>query len=109
MAARRSIRDRGRAEHVDAREEEQPHHVDEVPIPRCRLEAEVPRWGELPCDRAEKAHRQEDRPDDHVETMEAGCHEEGRTVNGPEIARTRGEACMRRVSQRCERRAVEAK
>jgi hypothetical protein len=36
------------APHVDHDEQEQPHHVDEVPVPRRRLEPEVLARGEVP-------------------------------------------------------------
>src|SRR5579871_4640987 len=72
------------APHIDAGEQE--HHVDEMPVPGRRLEAEVACRRELAGDGAEQAHRQEDRADDHVEAMKAGRHEKGRTVNGVEIA-----------------------
>src|SRR5689334_11566889 len=66
---------------VDGREQEQPDHVDEVPVPRRRLEAEMPLRRELALDRADQADCEEDRADDDVETVEAGRHEEGRRID----------------------------
>src|SRR5262249_25535236 len=56
----------GAAEDVDAEEEEQPHHVDEVPIPGGGLEAEMLIRLEVPRPRAEKTYGQENRADDDV-------------------------------------------
>src|SRR5512143_3508307 len=67
----------GAAEDVDAEEQEQPHHVDEVPVPGRRLEAEMLLGLEMTRTRAEQADGQEDRADDDVEAVEAGRHEEG--------------------------------
>ena len=55
---------------VDAREQEQPHHVDEMPVPSGEFEAEMPLRRELPA-RREQADDQEDRADDDVEAVEA--------------------------------------
>src|SRR5690349_18138919 len=66
---------------VDRGEQEQPHDVDEMPIPGCRLEAEVLPRREIALVSAEQADGEEDRADDHVEAVEAGRHEEGRAVN----------------------------
>src|SRR5215510_10196289 len=66
---------------VDAAEQEQPDHVDEVPVPGGELEAEMLGRFELAGKRAAQAHDQEDRADDHMEAVEAGRHEEGRAVD----------------------------
>src|SRR5690349_1162033 len=60
-----SFRDRACAPDIDAGEEEQPHHVDEVPIPSGRFEAEVPGRDEMTLDRTEQADGEEGRADDH--------------------------------------------
>src|ERR1700760_1274198 len=73
--------DRTLAPHIDADEKEQPHNVDEVPVPGRRLEAEMAGRGELTGDGAEQANRQEDRADDHMQAVEARRHEEGRAVD----------------------------
>src|SRR3546814_2833550 len=70
-----SVRSPGRSRAVtppvDAAEQEQPHHVDEMPVPGRRLEAEMMVRGEVALHGAHEADEQEDRADDHVETVEA--------------------------------------
>src|SRR5580700_12298341 len=66
---------------VDAGEQEQPHHVDEMPVPGAELEAEMLRRGELSGHGAEQADDQEGRADDDMRAMEAGRHEERGTVH----------------------------
>src|SRR3984893_4788075 len=61
---------------VDAGEQEQPHHVDEMPVPGAELEAEMLRRRELAGYGAEQADDQEGRADDDMGAMEAGRHEE---------------------------------
>ena len=69
------------APHVDRGEEEQPHHVDEVPVPGGELEAEMLLRREMAEIDPEEADGEEDRADDHVGAVEAGRHEEGRAVD----------------------------
>src|SRR5207237_3781699 len=57
---------------VDAHEEEQPDHVDEVPIPGRRLEAEMVVGREMALDGAPEIHRKEAGADHHVKAVEAG-------------------------------------
>src|SRR6476659_2887134 len=45
---------------IDADEQEQPHHVDEMPIPGSELEAEMLGRGEMPGIGADQADDQED-------------------------------------------------
>ena len=45
------------APHIDAGEQEQPHHVDEMPVPGGELEAEMLRRAELAGDRARTGRR----------------------------------------------------
>src|SRR5215472_1793940 len=66
---------------VDAGEEEQPDHVDEVPVPGGELESEMLARLELSEERPQQTHGQKDRPDDHVRAMEPGRHKEGRAVD----------------------------
>src|ERR1700726_2618268 len=54
---------------IDADEQEQPHHVDEVPVPGGELEAEVLGRAELAGIGAYQAHDQEDGADQHVDTV----------------------------------------
>src|SRR5256885_16164533 len=70
-----------RAPHIDAGEQEQPHHVDEVPVPGAELKAEMLRGREVSEIGADEAHDQEGRANDDVRAMEAGRHEEGRAVD----------------------------
>src|SRR3989304_8691946 len=67
--------------HIDAGEQEQPHHVDEVPVPGGSLEAEMLLRREVAAHRPDQAYRQEDGADNDVEAMEARGHEEGRAVD----------------------------
>src|SRR5688500_14765252 len=65
---------------VDRHEKEQPDQVDEVPVPRRRLEPEVLARGEVAEVGAAQTDDQEDRADDHVEAVEAGRHVERRAI-----------------------------
>ena len=62
---------------VDEDEQAQPHHVDEVPVPRHRLEGEMTFGREVAAQAAQPDHRQHDGAQCHVEAVEAGQHEEG--------------------------------
>src|ERR1700737_667435 len=66
---------------IDADEQEQPDHVDEVPVPGGELEAEMLLRREVAGIGASQAHDQEDGADQHMEAVEAGRHEEGRAVD----------------------------
>src|SRR4051794_35172907 len=66
---------------IDAEEQEQPDHVDEMPVPGGELETEMLGRREVAGIGAEQAHQQEDGADQHMETVEAGRHEEGRAVD----------------------------
>src|SRR6478672_12365979 len=70
-----------RTPHIDAGEQEQPDHVDEVPVPGGEFEAEVLGGREVALERARQAHDQEDRADDDMRAVEAGRHEEGGAVD----------------------------
>src|ERR1700726_4136751 len=54
---------------IDADEQEQPDHVDEVPIPGGEFEAEGLGRGELAGIGAQQAHDQENGADQHVDTV----------------------------------------
>src|SRR3984893_17285497 len=69
------------APHIYAGEQEQPYHVDEVPVPGGKLESDMLLGRELTSESADQAHNQKDRPDDDMKTMEPGRHEEGRAVD----------------------------
>jgi ATP-binding cassette subfamily B protein RaxB len=61
---------------VDEHEQAEPHHVDEVPVPRHGLEGEMTFRREMAAQAAQPDHRQHDGTQRHMETVEAGQHEE---------------------------------
>src|SRR5882672_10769640 len=69
-ACRRSFHDGAGAPDIDPSEEEQPHHVDEMPIPGGGLEAEMAGRREMSGDCPAQAYHQENRADDHVQAVE---------------------------------------
>ena len=70
-----------RSPKIDRHEEEHPHHVNEVPVPSGKFEAQMLLWREVAIVDAQQANGEEDRADNDVEAMEARRHEEGRAVN----------------------------
>src|SRR3546814_5530885 len=66
-----------RTPYIDGDEQEQPHHVDEMPVPGSRLEAEVLLWREIAIVEPLQADGEEDGAHHHVKAVEAGRHEEG--------------------------------
>ena len=66
---------------VNAGEQEQPDDIDKVPVPGCSFETEMVIILKVAANRPYQADEQEDRTDDHMETVEAGGHEEGRRIN----------------------------
>src|ERR1043166_8424119 len=70
-----------RAPDIDAGEQEQPDHVDEVPVPGGELEAQMLLRREVAGIGAPQAHAQEDSADQHMEAVKAGRHEEGRAID----------------------------
>src|ERR1700730_3400021 len=77
------------APHIYASEQEQPYHVDEVPVPGGKLESDMLLGRELASQGADQAHNQEDRTDDDMKTMEPGRHEERRAVDVARIMERR--------------------
>ena len=63
-------------EHIDEGEQEQPDHVNEVPVPGSKLEPEMLFGGHIIRVHTDQADGQEDRSDDNVCPVEAGRHEE---------------------------------
>ena len=59
---------------IDAGEQKQPHHVDEVPVPGGEFKSEMLRRLELSSDSAEQTNDQKDRTDDHMGAVESGRH-----------------------------------
>src|SRR5215213_8212598 len=102
-ADRRSYRPRplfmngssGRSPDVNACEEEEPDHIDEVPIPGRRLKTEMLIGPEVAGKSAKEAHDEEDRSDDDMETVETGRHEEGRAVDVAAAVAAEGKGRMR--------------
>src|SRR3989304_9825923 len=75
---RRSVGGAGAgAPHIYAGKQEQPHHIDEMPVPGGEFEAEMLGGREGAVERAQQADDQEDRADDHMRAVEPGRHEEG--------------------------------
>src|SRR5207244_9280776 len=72
---------RARAPHVDAGEQEQPHHVDEMPVPGAELEAEMLLRREVAEIGADQADDQEGCSDDNMGAVEASRHEESGAVD----------------------------
>src|SRR5215203_6782390 len=77
----RGGRMRSRAPHIDAGEQEQPDHVDKVPIPGGELKAEMLRRCEVAEIDPDQTDDEECRTDDDMEAVEAGRHEEGRAID----------------------------
>jgi len=72
---------RARSPDIYTGEQEQPDHVDEVPVPSGEFEAEVLFRREVPGHRTKQADGQEDRADDYMCAVESGRHEEGGTID----------------------------
>ena len=64
--------------HINAGEEEQPDHIDEMPVPSGELETKMLFGCEMSGKGTDQANDQEQSPDQNVETVEARRHEEGR-------------------------------
>src|SRR5262249_36803296 len=62
--------------YVDAHEQKQPYHVDKVPVPGGRLEAEVLLGREVAGKRAQQADAEKQRANNYVRPVKAGRHEE---------------------------------
>ena len=74
-------RARSGTQNIDDDKKEQPDDVNEVPVPRGGLKPEMALRGEVIGQRAQQAHQQEHRADNHVKTVKSGCHEKCGTVN----------------------------
>src|SRR3546814_13576099 len=69
---------RSAAPDIDDDDEEQPHDVDEVPVPGGGFETEMLLRGEMTLIGAQEADDQEDRADQTVKAVDASRHIEGR-------------------------------
>jgi hypothetical protein len=74
---------------VDGAEEEQPHDIDEMPVPRRCLETEMMIRLEVIIPRAEVTDDEKDGADDDMESVEAGRHVKYGRVTPP------GRVCLR--------------
>ena len=70
-----------RLEPVDEYKQEQPYHIDEVPVPGHSLKCEMVIRLEMAFHAPEPDDDQHDGSHRHVESMEAGQHVERRAVN----------------------------
>src|SRR3954451_7536150 len=70
------------SEEVDRREDDHPHHVDEVPVDARHLDAAVLLGGEVPLERPHGHHREEREADEHVRAVETGQAVEDRHLRG---------------------------
>src|ERR1700694_2567089 len=66
---------------IYAGEQEQPHHVDEMPVPGGEFEAEMLLRIEMTGHGADQTNDQEDGADDDMGTVEASRHEESSAVD----------------------------
>jgi hypothetical protein len=71
------------APNVDRSEQEQPHHIDKVPIPSGGFKTEMLLGCEMPFICADQAYDQEDCPHKDVEAVETRRHVEGRAIVQP--------------------------
>src|SRR5262249_16117059 len=78
---RDGLRAAASAPYIDAYEQEQPHHVDEVPVPGKELEPEMLGRDEMARIGASEADKQEASSDDNVEAVETRRHEEGGAID----------------------------
>src|SRR6266853_3826 len=75
--------------YIYAGEQEEPHDIDEVPVPGGKFKPQMLLGRELSGDRADEAHDQENRPDDDMGAVESGRHEEGGAVDMARIVERR--------------------
>src|SRR3954453_19670983 len=80
----RSMLGRERGAHappVNADEQEQPDDIDEMPVPGGRLETEMMIRLEVAPGGGPQAHGEKNGPDDHMEAVKPGRHEESRGID----------------------------
>ncbi len=73
----KSRRVRSAAPPVDTDKQEQPHHINEMPVPGGRFKAEMLCWREVTTVHAHQADCQEDCSNQNMEPVKAGRHIEG--------------------------------
>lgn len=69
------------APYIDGSKEEEPHHINKVPVPSSRFEAEVLFYCHVAFVGADQANQQEDGSNEYVEAMKACRHKEGGAVD----------------------------
>src|SRR6266849_5780210 len=70
-----------RTPNIDTGEQEQPNHVDKVPVPGGELESEMLGRSEMAEIGANQADDQECRADDHMRAVKSGGHEKGGAID----------------------------
>jgi len=66
---------------IDPDKQEQPHHIDEMPVPRRRFEADMLIGLEMTADRTPQANGEEYRTNGHMKAVESGRHVECRGID----------------------------
>ena len=77
------------APNVDGCKQEQPYHINKVPIPSSSFKTNVLFLCEVTALQADQTHQQEDRTDNNVEAMKASRHEEVRAIDVTRKAKRR--------------------
>src|SRR6266436_1184103 len=75
--------------YIYAGEQEEPHDVNEVPVPGGKFKPQMLLGRELPGQGTNEAHDQENRPDDDMGAVESCRHEEGGAVDMARIVERR--------------------
>src|SRR5467141_3890939 len=81
--------------YIYAGEQEEPHDVNEVPVPGGKFKPQMLLGRELPGQGTNEAHDQEKRPDDEMGAVESYRHEEGGAVDMAGIVDRRVHAVVR--------------
>ena len=66
---------------IDEAEQEQPNHINEMPIPGSRFQAEMVVRFEMALGGADQANQQKQGADQYMQTVKACCHEECGTID----------------------------
>lgn len=66
---------------IDREEEEDPDHINEVPVPSCSFKAKVVVGREVPLQRTHQTYEEEDRADDNVDAVKTRRHEEDAAID----------------------------
>ena len=64
--------------HIDGDKQEQPHHINKMPIPRSRFETEVIVGRKMALPRPPPANGEKDRSDDDMKAVKSRRHKKGR-------------------------------